>query len=263
MGSKKLYRVNILERLYTLTNRERKTRFSGGIFGYLWAFITPVFWIGLVAIAFSFLGKKVPIFTDPIFFVATGILPYAIFRQTITSIARSYIANRYLQYFTETNLSEVGAASAILEAVNSLVTSFVIFGSLFLILDIDSPANILKIIQGILLAWFLGASFGTLVAVIGRASDTFARAVPVVLRPLFWISGIFYIAAELPQSTIKILSYNPLFHVIEIIREGFFYGYNSLISDMYYPLISSLIFFIIAGVIDSWVRVTNRVRHRI
>ena len=40
------------DRIMILLDRERKTRFAGGLFGYLWAYITPSVWI-----AFTVSGK--------------------------------------------------------------------------------------------------------------------------------------------------------------------------------------------------------------
>lgn len=243
--------------------RERSTRFSGGIFGYLWAFITPVFWIAIVALSFRYLGRAVPILVTPEIFVATGILPYALMRQTITSQTRALIANRYLQYAKPISINEIAISSAGLEYFNSLITSILIYGGITLLLGGEGPSDLFLLSIAILLSWGLGASFGTLVATIGRSSDSFARSIPIVLRPLFWISGIFYSSNEIPTSIVNVLSYNPLFHVVEMTREGFFYGYKASISSFMYPMMCILIFLILSSVFGKWLQSNNNIRHRI
>lgn len=253
----------VLERISALIHRESKTRFSGGSLGHLWAFITPIFWISLVTFTFELIGRQSPIFVDPMLFVATGYLPYAMMRQTITSQSRTLIANRYLKYITPTSISEISLASALLELFNSFFTSVIIFGGILFLFGAPAPFDLTKVILGMFLAWGVGASFGTLVGVIGSASDTFARVVPIVLRPLFWISGVFYTSNEIPTGMVDLLSYNPLFHAIEITREGFFFDYYAKISDYLYPLMCILIFLILTNIIGNMIEKNKLFRHRI
>lgn len=255
--------INFLECLVVLVRRERKTRYSGGILGYLWAFITPMFWIAIVALSFKFLGRAVPINVGAEIFVATGILPYALMRQTITSQCRSLIANRYLQYIKPITINDIAFASAGLEFLNSLITSLIIYTAILLVFDAKAPADIFVLLIAIILSWGLGASFGTLVATIGRVSDSFARAVPIILRPLFWISGVFYSSNELPSGLLTIFSFNPLFHVVELTREGFFYGYEASISSFSYPIICILSFYLLTNLFENWIKLKNNIRHRI
>ena len=98
-------------RIVTLLERERRTRFAGGMVGYLWAYITPVVWIGFVVILFRVLERSPPIYVGPEVFVATGILPYISFRQSVTSLSRSIAAQRHMRYIQPVGINDILTAT--------------------------------------------------------------------------------------------------------------------------------------------------------
>lgn len=252
-----------LERWAALVIRERKTRFSGGALSSLWAFVTPVAWIVVVVIAFQYLGRAVPIHAPMALFVATGILPYAVFRQTISSLMRAVIANRYLVYIPLVRTADILVASAVLELLNLAVLATLVFAGTILLLHADPPTDLLRVLLGLGLAWALGAGFGHLAATLGQWSDTLYRIIPLALRPMFWLSGIFFTATELGGGAQAALWWNPLFHAIEIVREGFFLGYSSPISQAWYPLAVALGCYLMSVFVARVLRVRNAARHRI
>lgn len=251
------------DRWAALIVRERMTRFSGGALSQLWAFVTPVAWIVVVVLAFQFLGRTVPIHAPMAMFVATGILPYAVFRQTVTSLMRSVIANRYLVYIRPISPPDILVASAILELLNTIILATLLFGGALLALNSPPPTDLLRVLMGLGLGWALGAGFGHLAATLGQWSDTISRAIPQALRPLFWLSGVFFTATELGGTAQATLWWNPLLHTTEILREGFFLGYVSPISQPWYPLAVALGFYLVSVPLGRRMRSRNAARHRI
>lgn len=250
-------------RLGALIEREGSTRFSGGAIGHLWAYLTPIAWISFVVILFHALNRTPPIYVPAEIFVATGILPYLAFRQTITSLSRAIPANRSLLYIHPIKLHDLLAASALREGLNLMISALVIFGCIGLIYGNAPPTNPGHVILGLALAWLLAVGVGRFIAVIGLISDSFARFVPILLRPVFWISGIFYTATELPTSVQDALWYSPLLHITEITREGYFLGYRSPIADVWYPLIVAAGFYIVSAPIESYVTRNRSARYRL
>ena len=255
--------AGVSARLAALIRRERQTRFSGGALGYLWAYLTPLVWIAFVVVMFHLMNRASPIDARPEMFVATGILPYVLFRQTITAMMRTVIANRYLLYFQPVTNADLLLAAALLELLNLAVTATLIFGLITLLYDVALPPNPLKVITGMGLAWALGAGFGRFAAVLGQWSDSFARAIPLTLRPVFWISGVFYTATELPGAAQDLLAFSPLFHAVELIREGYFLGFTSPISSTLYPAAVATGFYLMSLLIERHVQTTHKARHRI
>ena len=252
-----------LRRLAVLVARERRTRFSGGVLAPYWAYLIPVGWIVLVVLAFDFLGRTTPIHAPTALFVATGILPYAVFRQVISSLMRAVIANRYLMYFTPVGSGDILLASAVLELANALILATILFAGLVILHEAAPPVDLLRVLCGIGLAWALGAGFGRLAAALGQWSDTMYRVIPLVLRPMFWLSGVFFTATELGGAAQGVFWWNPLFHAIEILREGFFLGYSSPISSLWYPLVWAFGLLLISLGIERRVHLRHAARHRL
>lgn len=94
--------------------------------------------------------------------------------------------------------------------------------------------------EHLVLAFFatalLGFGFGTLNAVIVSLWDTWAQIEKVITRPLFFISGIFYVPSRLPREARDLLQWNPVLHLVEWFRHGFYPNYNSTLLDMWYPV---------------------------
>ncbi|MCO8146831.1 ABC transporter permease [Rhodovulum tesquicola] len=233
-------------RVATLVRRERKTRFAGGAFGLLWAYVIPASWVAFVVMIFNLTGRVPPIHAGAEIFVATGILPYIMFRQTLTTMTRSAISNRNLRVIRGVRPADLLTASALFELMNMFVMMVVIFGAVILIFGAEPPANPAKVVLGMGGAWMLGVGLGRLIAILGLMSDAVSRAVPILLRPTFWISGIFYTANELTGTVRDILWWSPLFHATEILREGYFLGFSSPISDPRMVLVAALIPYVLS-----------------
>lgn len=250
-------------RIGTLIYREKLTRFSGGLIGHFWAYLTPIAWIAFVVILFRALNRTPPIYVPAEIFVATGILPYLAFRQTVTSLSRAVPANRSLLYIRPITVHDLLAASALRECLNLITTAILIFGGISIIFGTKGPAHPGGVVLGLGLAWMLAVGLGRFVAVLGLLSDSFARSVPIILRPVFWLSGIFYTATELPKGIQDVLWYSPLLHITEITREGYFLGYTSAIVTVWYPVLVAAVFYLISSPIETWIMRHRAARYRI
>ncbi|MFQ6553814.1 ABC transporter permease [Aestuariibius insulae] len=251
------------DRIAALMRRERQSRFAASALGYFWSYLTPLTWIALVVIVFRLLERATPLYVPAEIFVATGILPYLIFRYTITSMSRSLVSGRYMLYFQPVSSSELLLASALLELINMFVTAIVIFGLITLLFDAPLPADPFGVLIALGLAWALGAGFGRLAAVLVLVSDSFARAIPIILRPLFWLSGIFYTASELPGAVQSLLWYSPTFHIVELLRESYFRDYSSPVSSLWYPVFIALLLALASVPLERRITARRASRYRL
>ena len=68
---------------------------------------------------------------------------------------------------------------------------------------------------------------GTTNAVIYSVFKTWKQIEEIFSRPLFFMSGIFYIPERFPPEIVAVLSWNPVLHLVEWMREGYYPNYNS------------------------------------
>ncbi len=234
-----------LRQLEALMIREVHCRFAGGALSYLWTFITPVLWIIALVISFRLLGREPGIHADVASFVATGMLPYVIFRQTITAMSRAMATARSLRHLS-VNTSDILTASAALEMLNAIGLFAIIFTIIGLWFGLPLIQNPLGLITSLVLCGLLAAGFGRFCAVLIQLSDAAARIIPIALRPLFWISGIFFVASELASPVLNVLWWNPLLHVTELLRSAVFTGYQSRMADPAFVLACATGFYILS-----------------
>jgi len=240
-----------IEVLSALIIRETRTQFAQQSLGYLWAFITPVAWIGLFVALFLFMGRKSPINTDIVSFLATGFLGYlTFFRRSFDQVMGGIQSNRPLMFVNRVTPTDLVLARAVLGLQTAILVFAVIMLANLLIFDNGEIQEALTVVFGFSMAWGLGASLGWLIAVLGQIWQSARQVMQIVLRPMFWISGLFYTANELPKMLADVLWYNPVFHAIEITRNGMFINYESVMATAWYPLwwIAGMVF--LAQILD-------------
>jgi capsular polysaccharide transport system permease protein len=101
----------------------------------------------------------------------------------------------------------------------------------------ELPAHPEQVILAFLATALLGLGYGTVNAVIASMWDTWIQIEHVITRPLFFISGIFYVPSQMPSQAIAFLRWNPVLHLVEWFRVGFYANYNTSILDVFYPLL--------------------------
>jgi capsular polysaccharide transport system permease protein len=145
-------------------------------------------------------------------------------------------ANKNLLYFREVTTLNIMSAIWLLEFFTALTVMLVILLGLYLFgqhIIINDKLEVLGALFGIsLLAAVIGGLFGV-ISLRWHSAVFFARSLN---RLMFFLSGAFFYAGELPEQTRNYILLNPLFHYIEHLREGFFPSYQAIYVSWSYPL---------------------------
>lgn len=231
----------VLIKIRAIMSRELRSRYTGDRLGYLWTYIVPLTWIAVIYVIFQILGRRSPIDTDIGSFIFSGVLPYLSARFTINALIRARTAYRHIMTLPTVSPSLIYASVFLLELFNSflifiilLLANFAAFGNL----EMNQPT---VVIWGFFLAIATGGAFGYLMVSLSQHSAAYVRATPIILRPLFYISGVFYTANEIPPSMIGWIIWNPLLHAIEILRSGQFIAYQSSSAQVWIPMLFILV----------------------
>lgn len=244
--------------LLYLTVREIRTRYTGDWLGYAWTYITPLAWIGVIYATYYYTGRTPSIDTDLFSFVIAGMLPYKVFRYTIAAMIRARPSTRQLRAMTGTKLEPIFLAIALVEFYNALLIYFVLFAFNWIVSGKAELADPLFALLGFALAWGIGAAAGYLIVVLSFWSAAVPRLVPTVLRPVFFLSGVFFTANELPTPIADILQYNPLLDVIEIFRMGIFHNYTSRYLDITTPVVFIAVCLLLGRMLSTGIERTTR-----
>lgn len=227
--------------LFALFVRELWARFGRLRLGYLWAILEP---LALVA---AFSGLKILIGSEPIggvpypLFFAAGILGYLLF-QHISLLSLSAVeANLGLFNYRHIKPADTVLSRAMVEAGIFIGTSLAIYPML-VALGFHFVWNDTLLFLGALsgLAVF-SLGIGFLFCVLGPLWPESKKVVPALIRPLFFISGVFFSAASLPEGLKQWALYNPLLHALELMRRGMFKGYESQEGSLLYLWMCALV----------------------
>lgn len=222
--------------LVSLVLRETRATFGTSVFGYLWAIITPTASVAILVFIFNIVGRQPPFGSSLALFFATGILTLFFFRDLSGKLIGAFDANKALLTYPIIKDVDTLLARAILVAATYTLILLIFYGALITWGLAKLPHRPEHVILAFLATWLVGAGFGMLSAVIASLWDTWSQIQKILTRPLFFISGIFYVPSQLPPQAREILQWNPVLHLVEWFRHGFYPNYNSMILDMWYPV---------------------------
>jgi capsular polysaccharide transport system permease protein len=224
-----------LQVIHAILLREVKTRFGEHQWGYAWALIEPTIWIGTFVGMYYLMGRTTLAGLPLVSFLVTGIVTFAAFRKTSNQTVSAISGNKGLLFYPQVRPLDLVMSRALLEAATQFVVFTLLMIGAVLIEGRLGFESALSTIAGLAMAVGLGASFGLVLCGLTTLSTTVERIHGPLLRPLFWISAVFYPLDSAPSGLREVMLYNPLVHAIEMVRDGWFPGYQSRHIDPWYP----------------------------
>ncbi|HEB97405.1 MAG TPA: hypothetical protein ENI96_13365 [Sedimenticola thiotaurini] len=220
--------------LHALMLRETRTRFGVHQLGYLWALIEPLMWIATFYLLFMFIDRRLPPGIGMFSFLTTGLIPFMLFRQTLTQAMNAISANQALLFYPMIRPLDLVLARMGLEVATLLAVFIIILGFNALYVGELSVQKPLQVLGGLFLAGLLGTGLGLLSTSLSTFIPAVLRVVPLVLRPMIWISGVWFTANELPTGVRDIMMWNPLLQITELLRDGWYSQYTAHDLDLAY-----------------------------
>ncbi|MDA9865433.1 ABC transporter permease [bacterium] len=210
-----------------LVFREMVTTYGRSPGGYLWAVLEPLAAIALLAFAFSLAFRAPSLGISFPLFYATGYLPYMLFHDVSTKTAVAIRFSRPLLNFGAISWVDVLAARFILNLFTHLVVGALVIGGMLAFLNTRGVTDMPVILIALMMAATLAAGVGVLNAFLFLTFPAWERIWLILTRPLFIISGVFFLFEDVPSDIRGVLWYNPLFHVTGQMRAGFYPTYDA------------------------------------
>lgn len=217
-----------------LVLRESRVTFGSVKMGYFWAIFEPVLGTALLTLIFSYVTRHPPIGTSFPLFYATGILMFQLYQKLSGSLMAVFDANRGLMAYPLVKETDVVLARFILIVMTYLFVYIIFFAGLMIIGKAGFPHRLDQVLFAIAAMALLGLGAGLTNAVIYLLWPTWRRIEAVITRPLFFISGVFFIPDLFPPHIRYVLSWNPMMHAIDWVRVGYYSNYRSSTLDLGY-----------------------------
>ena len=218
--------------------REMKTRFGRYRLSYFWALIEPLSQILLLSVLFSLIRDDGGFYDIPFpVFFATGILAFFAFQKIVLMLRVCIQANKGLFSYKQVKPIDTVVVRAVIEFLIIVSTIIVLMwlGAWFFQYS-TFPHDPLKAVGVLLMLFLLGLSIGLSAAIIGSLYEEWAQFIPQLMRPLYFISGIFFPLAAIPENLQPYLLWNPVLHGLEQFRAAWIEGYPAGETSLFYLL---------------------------
>lgn len=209
-----------------LVLREMATSYGRSPGGYLWAVLEPVAAVALLSIVFSAafnapsLGQSFPLF------YATGFLPFLMFNDIVNKLASALRFSRPLLAYPAVTFMDAVLARFVLNAATHLVVGLIVVGAILAAFDTATILRLGPIALAVSMTAALSFGIGTFNCLMLTAFPVWDRLWQIVARPLFVVSGIFFILEDVPRIFRDILWFNPLIHITGEMRRGIYATYD-------------------------------------
>lgn len=201
--------------------REIRTRFGKYQLGYAWALLEPVSSIGILLLIFSSLGARDHSgITFPVF-LGVGVVVNSLFVEISNRSIKAMEANSALFNYRPIRPIDTIFSRALLETMlhlailGTLLTLYFIWTGNVQI-SIDFPL----LLSSFVLISLFSCGVGTVFMLVTDAYTDAEKILPLLTRPLFFISGIFFSIDTISVEYRPILLWNPIFHAITLVRES-------------------------------------------
>lgn len=239
--------------LQELVKRDLKVRYKRSVLGIFWTMLNPLLMMVITTIVFSALFRST-IMNFPIY-VLSGYIVWGFFSQATVAASTSVLDSAGLTrkiYVPAALFPLASVCSAMINLVLSLVPL------LFIVLGTGSTLSWAWLILPI--SFFLIATFTYGLGLILAASAVFFRdtvyTFQVLLVAWMYLTPLFYPREIVPAKWAPLIEFNPVFHLIQLVRIPVYQGVLPAGDDLLLSL-GSAVFIALLG---SWYFERSQVR---
>jgi capsular polysaccharide transport system permease protein len=214
--------------------REIATRYGRSPGGYIWALLEPIAFIALMSSLMGSLGRLPAQGDSFTLFYATGYLAFSMYKGMERYLVSAIAGNRGLMSYPKVSPFDAIVARLVLQGMTScVVTAVIIYGAMW---TTSQPIEIhwLQIVGAIAFAWILALGVAMGNTVLFFKFPLYQKIFDIVMRPLFLLSGVFYVPSHMPHPFSDVLLANPVTQVVVLFRQGFYIQHGDTGFDMAY-----------------------------
>ena len=232
--------------IMALILREVHTLYGSSRLGYLWAVIQTMFGIGIFWGIREIAGARAPHGMSVLMFLLAGFGLWATFSETLTKCMSAVSGNKALLTFPQVTPLDLMLSQLSSGCVITGIAAFC--GTSLYVSDWTG------LFAAFLLTPLLGLGCGMLCASLAVFWPTLEKIVPMILRILFFASGIFFSVSMFPKNIADILLLNPVMQLIELLRQSLSRGYVAPTYDYLYIVAFCVVSLCLGGLLERYAR---------
>lgn len=232
------------ELLLNLTIREIKARYKQSILGYFWVILNPFFQMLVMAFVFSkILRFKLDYNIPYTLFLYSGILPWSLFVNSVSSSMGSLISNASLIrkiYFPREIF--------LLATTFAKIVDFFLASSIFFLFMVIYKVSFSSLLPFFIFIFFIQIIFSLGISFFLAPFNLFYRDVKylmnLVFQLWFYLTPVIYPVEAMPKKMRIIFQLNPMSVLINAYRRSFFGGGTLNFSSLTLALLLSSTLFL-------------------
>lgn len=246
-------RARTARSILALMLREMSSTYGRSPGGYVWALLEPV---GAIAMFTLIIALGLRLTTPSIgvsfaLFFATGVLPYRMFLSNSRNIAAAISYSRPLLLYPSVTYTDAILARFLLQILTHSLTFCIVMGAILVLFDTRALLDLPSILLSLAMAASLGLGLGVLNAYLFPTFPLWKSVWGILTTPLFFLSTILFAYEDMPAIGQEVLWYNPLVHVVGVMRRGFFGIYDAAWASPVYVFglsgVMTLLGFVLLG----------------
>lgn len=207
--------------LSELVVRDIKVRYRHSVLGLVWTVLNPLLMMVVITIVFSTLFKQnIPNF--PIYYLS-GSLLFSFNSEATTTALNSIISNASLikkVYIPKYLFPFSNILSGLVNLVFSLIAMFIVM----VVTQAPFHATLLLIPIPIFYTFLFSTGLGILLSALTVYFRDIRHFYSVFILAWTYLTPVFYPPTILPETTMKLMQFNPMYHYITFMRELVLYG---------------------------------------
>jgi len=232
--------------IVALMLREMTTSYGRSPGGYLWAVLEPIGAVAMITMVFS-LGLRIrspSLGISFVLFYATGMLSFLSYQRVQVKVTKAITFSRPLLFYPGVTYVDTIFARFLLNYLTQLAVFCVVMTGILMVFETRAVLDLPPILAALAMAGALALGVGTLNAYLMPSFPLWSSLWGIFTAPLFFVSSIFYTFEDLPPLGQQILWYNPITHIVGIMRMGFYPGYDPVwVSPVFVYGLSLVLFF--------------------
>ena len=226
-----------------LVIREMSTTYGRSPMGYLWAILEPVAGILLLTFIFGLALRTPPIGTNFPLFYASGMLPFLAYNDLQNKISVSLRFNKSLLQYPRVTFLDAIFARLLLNLMTQAMVAIVILSFIIWYYRLDLLIEVPRLLLAYAMVAVLSLGIGTMNCYLFTTYPVLERFWAILTRPLFIVSCIFFMFDGVPQPYRDWLWWNPLIHLVGMMRSGMYATYDATYVSVLYVMGLGLVLF--------------------
>lgn len=240
--------------IIALALREVHTLYGGKSLGYLWAIFQTAFSVAIFWAMRYFAHAAAPHGMTVLVYLVAGFGVWNVLSQCLSKCMAAIDGNRALLTFPQVTPLDIMLARCLVVSATQIVSMAAILGCglVFHFPVIISDLGLL--LACTLLTPLLGLGLGATLGSLAIYVPALQQIVPMIMRILFFVSGIFYSVSTFSHRVGDFLMLNPIMQLIELTRMAMSSGYTSPYADFSYVVQVTLGLLFTGMLLERYVR---------